>query len=108
MDEVKVFKVTSNPILRTDRGTRQIMLDVIIGLIPALAVAVYMFGAKVVLLLAVSIVSCVFFEWGYRKLMKKNTTSPSTSPPLRIGAATDTANLPFASESMTCCAPPAY
>lgn len=74
MDEVKIFKVTSNPILRTERGTRQIMLDVIIGLLPALAVAVYMFGAKVVMLLAVSIVSCVFFEWGYRKLMKKNTT----------------------------------
>ena len=45
MDEVKIFKVTSNPILRTERGTRQIMLDVIIGLLPALAVAVYMFGA---------------------------------------------------------------
>ena len=71
MEEKKIFKVTSNPILRTPRGTRQIMLDVIIGLIPALAVAVYMFGANVVLLLAVSIVSCVFFEWGYRKLMKK-------------------------------------
>ncbi len=50
------------------------MLDVIIGLLPALAVAVYMFGANVVMLLAVSIVSCVFFEWGYRKLMKKNST----------------------------------
>ena len=74
MDEAKIFKVTSNPILRTDRGTTQIMLDVIIGLVPALAVAVYMFGAKVLLLLAVSIASCVFFEWGYRKLMKKNTT----------------------------------
>ncbi len=74
MEEKKIFKVTSNPILRTPRGTRQIMLDVIIGLIPALAVAVYMFGANVVLLLAVSIVSCVFFEWGYRKLMKKNST----------------------------------
>ena len=74
MDEVKIFKVTSNPILRTERGTRQIMLDVIIGLLPALAVAVYMFGAKVVMLLAVSIVSCVFFDWGYRTLMKKNTT----------------------------------
>lgn len=73
MDEVKIFKVTSNPILRTERSTRQIMLDVIIGLLPALAVAVYMFGANVVMLLAVSIVSCVFFEWGYRKLMKKNT-----------------------------------
>ena len=74
MEEKKIFKVTSNPILRTPRGTRQIMLDVIIGLVPALAVAVYMFGANVVLLLAVSIVSCVFFEWGYRKLMKKNST----------------------------------
>ena len=52
MEEKKIFKVTSNPILRTPRGTRQIMLDVIIGLIPALAVAVYMFGANVVLLLA--------------------------------------------------------
>ena len=50
------------------------MLDVIIGLIPALAVGVYMFGAKAAMLLAVSIVSCVFFEWAYRKLMKKNTT----------------------------------
>ena len=74
MEEKKLFKVTSNPILRTGRGTQQIMLDVIIGLIPALAVGVYMFGAKVIMLLAVSIVSCVFFEWAYRKLMKKNTT----------------------------------
>ena len=63
MEEKKLFKVTSNPIVRTERGTQQIMLDVIIGLVPALAVAVYMFGAKVLLLLAVSIVSCVFFEW---------------------------------------------
>ena len=74
MEEKKLFKVTSNPILRTGRGTQQIMLDVIIGLIPALAVGVYMFGAKAAMLLAVSIVSCVFFEWAYRKLMKKNTT----------------------------------
>ena len=74
MEEKKIFKVTSNPILRTGRGTQQIMLDVIIGLIPALAVGVYMFGAKAAMLLAVSIVSCVFFEWAYRKLMKKNTT----------------------------------
>ena len=47
MEEKKLFKVTSNPIVRTERGTQQIMLDVIIGLVPALAVAVYMFGAKV-------------------------------------------------------------
>ena len=74
MEEKKLFKVTSNPILRTGRGTQQIMLADKIGLIPALAVGVYMFGAKAAMLLAVSIVFCVFFEWAYRKLMKKNTT----------------------------------
>ena len=69
MEEKKLFKVTSNPILRTGRGTQQIMLDVIIGLIPALAVGVYMFGAKAAMLLAVSIVSCVFFEWAYKNFL---------------------------------------
>ena len=68
MEEKKLFKVTSNPILRTGRGTQQIMLDVIIGLIPALAVGVYMFGAKAAMLLAVSIVSCVFFAVSYTHL----------------------------------------
>ncbi len=71
MEEKRIFKVTSNPILRTKRDTSSIMLDVIIALVPALGVGAYMFGYKVVLLLAVSVVSCVFFEWGYRKLMKK-------------------------------------
>ena len=71
MEEKKLFKVSSNPLVRTKRDTTSIMLDVIIALIPTLAVGTYMFGIKVVLLLAVSVFSCVFFEWGYRKLLKK-------------------------------------
>lgn len=74
MEEKRLYKVTSNPILRTPRGTTQIMLDVIIALLPALAFSVYMFGAQVLILLCVSVASCVFFEWGYRKLMKKPQT----------------------------------
>lgn len=47
------------------------MRDVIIALCPALLVAIYMFGMRALLLTLVSIASCVFFEWGYRKVMKK-------------------------------------
>ncbi len=72
MEEKKLFTVSSNPLVRTERDTTRIMLDVIIALVPSLAVGTYMFGVKVLLLLAVSVFSCVFFEWGYRKLMKKS------------------------------------
>ena len=63
---------SSNPHIRNNEDTRSIMLDVIIALLPALAWSVYCFGWKALLLTAVSVVSCVFFEWAYRKLMKKS------------------------------------
>ena len=74
MEEKKLFKVTSNPIVRTPRSTDKIMLDVIIALVPALGVGAYMFGVNVAILLVVNVACCVIFEWAYRKLMKKNTS----------------------------------
>ena len=74
MEEKKIFKVTSNPIVRTARSTDKIMLDVIIALLPALGVGAYMFGMNVATLLVVNVAACVLFEWGYRKLLKKNTS----------------------------------
>lgn len=65
------FDAVYQPQVRAKRGTREIMLDVIIALLPALVVGVWQFGAQALIPLAVSIVSCVFFEWAYRKLMKK-------------------------------------
>ena len=59
------------PQVRTKTDTSRIMLDVIIGLVPAMIVAVWQFGFKALALIAVSVVASVFFEWGYRKLMKK-------------------------------------
>ena len=74
MEEKKLFKVTSNPIVRTPRSTDKIMLDVIIALVPALGVGAYMFGMNVAILLVVNVACCIIFEWAYRKLMKKNTS----------------------------------
>ena len=74
MEEKKIIKVTSNPIVRTPRDTSKIMLDVIIALVPALGVGAYLFGMNVAILLVVNVAACVVFEWAYRKLMKKNTS----------------------------------
>ena len=65
------FDAAYQPQVRAKRGTREIMLDVIIALLPALCVGVWQFGAQALIPLAVSVVSCVVFEWAYRKLLKK-------------------------------------
>ena len=74
MTDYKNLKLiaSSSPHIRSNEDTRSIMLDVIIALLPALAWSVYCFGWKALLLTVVSVVSCVFFEWAYRKAMKKS------------------------------------
>ena len=66
-----VLDVAYQPQVRTNTDTRRIMLDVMIALLPAIAVAVWQYGPYPLVLIAVSMASAVFFEWGYRKLMKK-------------------------------------
>ena len=62
---------TSSPHIRGSETTRSIMLDVIIAMIPALVFGCINFGIRALLLTGVSVIGCVFFEWLYRKLMKK-------------------------------------
>ena len=73
MTDYKNLKLiaTSNPHIRAAETTRSIMLDVIIAMVPALIWAVVCFGVKALTLTAVSVLGCVFFEWLYRKVMKK-------------------------------------
>lgn len=69
-----VLDVAYQPQERTARNTSSIMLDVIIALIPASIWAVWQFGIKSLILLVVSVCSSVFFEWGYRKLLHKDSS----------------------------------
>ena len=73
MTDYKNLKLiaTSNPHIRSNETTRSIMLDVIIAMLPALVWAVIWFGVKALTLTAVSVIGCMFWEWLYRKLMKK-------------------------------------
>ncbi len=65
------LQVSSSPHIRTGDDTRSIMLDVIIALLPVLALSVYFFGWRSLTLSAVSCGGCVLFEYLYQKLMKK-------------------------------------
>ena len=65
---------SSNPHIRTNEDTRSIMLDVIIALCPALLMSVLRFGFRALISVLVSVVSAMFFEWLYRKLLHKTQT----------------------------------
>lgn len=68
------FNVSQNPHVRDKSSTSRIMLDVCIALLPACVFGVINFGIRALLVLAVSVVSCVLFEFLYEKLMHKTVT----------------------------------
>ena len=72
--ERMIFDVTYQPQVRTVRDTQRIMLDVIIATLPIVGFGVYRYGWHALLLVVSSMAAAVFFEWGYRKLLKKSIT----------------------------------
>lgn len=65
---------SSNPHIRSNEDTRSLMLDVIIALLPALAMSVYVFGVSALISAVVSVAAAVAWEWLYRYLLKKPQT----------------------------------
>ena len=66
--------ISSSPHIHCETTTRRIMLDVIISLVPALVASVIIFGPRVLLIVAVTIASCVLSEYFSRKVMKRENT----------------------------------
>ena len=75
MAQMKYFyelTISSSPHVHSPVNTRTIMRDVLIALIPALIGSVCFFGFRALMVTLISIASCVFFEWGWCKVMKKH------------------------------------
>lgn len=70
----ELLVLSSSPHVKHKNNTQRIMLDVIIAMLPAFIWSVVVFGWKPIMLTAISVISCVGFEYGYQKLMKKPTT----------------------------------
>ena len=69
-----LFHVSASPHTRDHVTTNQIMADVAIALIPASAFGVYYFGLNALVILCLSMLTCVLSEYIYNKLMKTPQT----------------------------------
>jgi len=75
MAQMKYFyelTISSSPHVHSPISTRTIMRDVLIALTPALIGSVYFFGLRALMVTLVSVASCVFFEWLWCKIMKRD------------------------------------
>ena len=68
------FKMTASPHMHGEQSTQSIMLDVIIALLPLIGWGVYAFGSRALLVVCVSVISCVLSEYIYRKLTHKSNS----------------------------------
>ncbi len=73
-EEKRLLNVSASPHFRSSDTVTGIMLDVIIAMVPSLLASVYIFGLRVLLVTAVSVLSCVGFEYVSRKIMKRHNT----------------------------------
>ncbi|MGI5963415.1 MAG: RnfABCDGE type electron transport complex subunit D [Lawsonibacter sp.] len=72
MDSIRSLRLP--PQVGQPSNTASMMSDVLVALVPTLAMAVFFFGPRVLLLTAISVGSCVLFEYGYRRLTGQSDT----------------------------------
>lgn len=73
-DESQHFILSSSPHAHAKCGTRRIMLDVIIALLPSAAAGVWFFGADAAFVIATCVAACVTVEALCRIAMKREST----------------------------------
>ena len=70
----KMFNVTSSPHVRGRMDTQKIMLCVLISLMPATLFGIYNFGYKALIIILVTVASCVLSEYLFNLIVKKDNT----------------------------------
>lgn len=66
--------ISPSPHIKNDNSTQKIMLNVIIATIPAIVASVIFFGLRALLVILVTVLSCVVSEYLSRKIMKRDNT----------------------------------
>ncbi|MBQ6582523.1 MAG: RnfABCDGE type electron transport complex subunit D [Mogibacterium sp.] len=66
--------VSNAPHIVSDDDTTRLMGSVLLAMVPALIAGVYVFGPRVILLAAVSVIASVGFEWLYNAIAHKKQT----------------------------------
>lgn len=66
--------MSPSPHIKSDNSTQKIMLNVIIATIPAIIASAIIFGLRALLVILVTVLSCVASEYLSRKIMKRDNT----------------------------------
>ena len=74
MEEMALKRASSSPHIHAGRTVQGVMLEVIVALAPAGVFGVYTFGWRALLIIAVAVLSAVFWEWLYERMAKKPCT----------------------------------
>lgn len=69
------MRISPAPHIQGKQNTRSLMRDVIIALMPALAVSIYFFGWGTIIVTLTAILSCVLCEWLIQKYLLKEEPS---------------------------------
>ncbi len=69
-----MFNVSISPHVRSQNTTKAIMRDVVISLLPVLAFGVYQFGIDALIVIAISVATCVISELLFELIAKKPIT----------------------------------
>ena len=69
-----MLHVSSSPHVRAKDSTNRIMAYVILALLPTSLVGIFNFGLKALLLIVLTIASCVATEWVFEKIIHKEST----------------------------------
>lgn len=70
----ELMKVSSTPHVRAKDSTARIMLTVVIALLPAAGFGVWHFGWKALMLILITVATCVLSEWLFCLAAKKKST----------------------------------
>ena len=70
----ELYHVSSSPHVRSKDTTSRIMLYVILALLPTSIFGIYNFGYKALVLILVTIASCLASEWIFNKIVHKQNT----------------------------------
>jgi electron transport complex protein RnfD len=71
----KLFTISPSPHVYEDTTVKRLMFDVIIAMLPALAISIYFFGIGAIIVTLTAVVSCLAFEWLIQKYILKKEPS---------------------------------
>lgn len=77
-----MLTVEPSPHIKHKDTARTLMINVLIALTPAVIYSAFAFGYRAILLTTLSVISCIFFEWGYEKITKRQNTVSDCSAAL--------------------------